>query len=58
MNGKDSDAMAHGTYRTKDTTLQMYDQMQTTIDTGQPYQTWLTPPPADHRLAHPPKELT
>ena len=50
--------MAHGTYRTKDTTLQMYDQMQTTIDTGQPYQTWLTPPPADHRLAHPPKELT
>jgi hypothetical protein len=42
---KRRDEAAHGSYRTKDTILQMYDQMQTATDTGQPYRTWLTPPP-------------
>lgn len=34
-----------GTYITKDTILDIYDQMQTAIHTGQPYQTRLNPPP-------------
>jgi hypothetical protein len=44
-----------GTYITKDTILTIYDAMQTAIDTGTPYQTRLNPPPADPRVAHPPK---
>ena len=36
---------AEGTYITKDTILEIYDQMQTAIDTGEPYQTKLDPPP-------------
>ena len=35
----------HGTFRTKDTILEIYDAMQTAIRTGIPYQTPLTPPP-------------
>ena len=34
-----------GTYITKDTILAIYDQMQQAIETGQPYQTRLNPPP-------------
>jgi hypothetical protein len=34
-----------GTYITKDAILSIYDEMQTAIDTGQPYQTRLAPPP-------------
>lgn len=39
------DIAKHGTYRTKDTILEIYDAMQTAIRTGIPYQTPLTPPP-------------
>ena len=39
------DIAQHGTYRTKDTILEIYDAMQTAIRTGIPYQTPLTPPP-------------
>lgn len=42
---KRKDEAAHGTYRTKDTILAIYDAMQTAISTGQPYQTLLDPPP-------------
>lgn len=34
-----------GEYKTKTTILKMYDQMTDAIRTGQPYQTWLDPPP-------------
>lgn len=34
-----------GTYITKDTILQMYDQMAEAIKSGRPYETWLTPAP-------------
>ena len=34
-----------GTYITKDTILSIYDEMQRAIDTGEPYQTRLDPPP-------------
>ena len=34
-----------GTYITKDTILEIYDEMQQAIETGQPYQTRLDPPP-------------
>jgi len=53
---KRRDIQEHGTYRTKDTILQIYDAMQHAIDTGEPYQTLLDPPPADPRVAHPPRE--
>jgi hypothetical protein len=42
---KHKDKKAHGSYRTKDTILEMYDQMAQAIATGQPYQTWLKPSP-------------
>jgi len=48
-----ADLEAHGDYRTKLQTLAIYDAMQRAIDTGEPYQTLLDPPPADPRCAHP-----
>lgn len=53
---KRKDEKAYGHYRTKDTILQIYDAMTTAINTGQPYQTLLDPPPADPSLAHPPRK--
>lgn len=47
---KRKDEAAHGSYRTKDTILEIYDAMIS----GQPYQTRLDPPPADVRCCHPP----
>ena len=52
---KRKDEAAHGEYRTKRVILEIYDAMQQAIKTGQPYQTLLDPPPADPRVAHPPK---
>ncbi|MDA2935386.1 hypothetical protein MYX82_13770 [Acidobacteria bacterium AH-259-D05] len=46
------DEQAYGEYRTKLMILETYDRMQHAIDTGQPYQTLLDPPPADPRVAH------
>ena len=48
----DKDIKKYGTYRTKDSILSIYDAMQLAIDTGEPYQTILDPPPADSRVAH------
>jgi hypothetical protein len=42
---KRKDIAQYGTYRTKDTILEIYDAMQKAIDTGEPYQTPLDPPP-------------
>jgi hypothetical protein len=45
-----------GDYRTKRVILEIYDAMQESIRTGQPYQTRLDPPPADPRCCHPPRD--
>jgi len=50
---KRKDIAAHGEYRTKRVILEIYDEMQKAIETGEPYQTRLDPPPADPRVAHP-----
>ena len=50
---KRRDEAQYGSYRTKEIILETYDAMQTSIATGQPYQTKLTPPPADPSLCHP-----
>ena len=42
---KRKDEKQHGEYRTKRVILEIYDAMQKAIDTGQPYQTLLDPPP-------------
>lgn len=43
----------YGEYRTKRVILEMYDQMKAAMESGGEYQTWLDPPPADERVAHP-----
>lgn len=53
---KRKDEEKYGSYRTKELILTIYDAMQQAIDTGQPYQTILDPPPADPRCAHPPRQ--
>ena len=39
------DEAAYGSYRTKDTILEIYDALADSMRTGQPYQTRLDPPP-------------
>lgn len=46
------DEQTHGEYRTLRVILEIYDAMQTAIDTGQPYATRLSPPPADPSVTH------
>ena len=43
-------------YRTKRVILEIYDAMAEATRTGAPYATRLDPPPADPRVAHPPKD--
>jgi hypothetical protein len=50
---KRKDEAAHGSYRTRDTILDIYDAMQQAMTTGQPYQTRLEPPAADSKCCHP-----
>ena len=47
---------SNGDYRTKRVILEIYDELQQAITTGNPYKTRLAPPPADPRCCHPPKE--
>ncbi len=49
---KRKDEAAHGCYRTRDTILEIYDALQNAIETGEPYETHLAPPPADPGVAH------
>ncbi len=49
---KKKDLESFGTYRTKDTILEIYDEMATAVRTGQPYQTRLSPPSADPSVRH------
>ena len=46
----------NGDYRTKLQILNIYDLMQEAIGSGRPYETILSPPPADPRCCHPPRE--
>jgi hypothetical protein len=50
---RDADVEEHGTYRTKDTILAIYDEMAEAMRTGKAYQTRLDPPPADPSCRHP-----
>ncbi len=52
---KRKDEAAHGEYRAKRVILEIYDAMQRAVESGQPYQMLLDPPPADPRVAHPAK---
>ena len=45
----------NGDYRTKRVILEIYDALTAAMQTGQPYQTRLDPPPADPRCCHPPR---
>jgi hypothetical protein len=49
------DEKAHGEYRTKRVILEIYDALSESTRTGTPYQTRLTPPPADPTCCHPPR---
>jgi len=49
---KRKDEAKHGEYCTKRVILEIYDALQQAMDTSQPYQTRLAPPPADPRAAH------
>lgn len=55
---KRKDEAAHGTYRTKETILAIYAALAESQRTGQLYETSLNPPPADPRVAHPPRTET
>jgi hypothetical protein len=47
-----NDEKKHGVYRTKLTILNVYDRMQTAMDSGKDFETLLNPPPADPSLSH------
>ena len=53
---KRKDIAAHGTYRTKDKILEIYDAMAKAKSTGTDYQSLLTPPPGQGPR-HPAREL-
>jgi hypothetical protein len=52
---KRKDIAKHGTYRTQETILQIYDALAESIASGVAYQTRLSPVPTDPRIAHMPK---
>jgi hypothetical protein len=50
---KKNDDKEYGEYRTKRVILEIYDAMAAASKSGKPYQTVLSPPPADPSVAHP-----
>jgi len=48
------DERNYGEFRTKRVILEVYDAMGEAIRTGRPYETILSPPPADPSVAHEP----
>ncbi|MBE3566871.1 MAG: SAM-dependent DNA methyltransferase, partial [Thermogemmatispora sp.] len=52
---RSGDLKRYNDYRTKRVILEIYDELQRASETGQPYRTRLTPPPADPAVAHPPR---
>ena len=55
---KRRDEASYGEYRTKQVILEIFDAMRLAMDTAEPYQTRLDPPPADPRCCHPPRSGT
>jgi hypothetical protein len=53
---RDDEKANGGIYRTKDTILSIYDELAEAERTAEAFQTRLSPPPADPRVAHPPRE--
>ncbi len=53
---KRKDEKKYGDYRTKRVILEIYDEMQRAMESGEPYRTRLEPPPADPVVAHEPRE--
>ncbi len=53
---KRKDVKQFGDFRTKLMILHVYDAIAKAMETGEPYQTMLDPPPADPRVAHPPRD--
>ena len=51
------DQAAYGEYRTKRMILEIYDRMQSAVETGEPFKTTLDPPPADSGCCHPKKKV-
>jgi hypothetical protein len=51
-----NDEKTYGEYRNKRVILEIYDEMAAAAQTGKAYQTRLDPPPADPRVAHPPRQ--
>jgi hypothetical protein len=49
---KRKDEAAHGSYRTKEMILQIYDEMQEAVRTGGEYQTKLSPEPGSRECCH------
>ena len=49
------DEAAHGEYRTKRVILELFEAMETAIDSGVPYTSPITPPPG-HGPRHPQRE--
>jgi hypothetical protein len=54
---KEKDIERHGEYRTKRVVLDIFNALAEAVRTSRPYQTRLDPPPADVRVAHPPREI-
>ena len=52
------DESNHGEYRTKHTILEIYDAIQASNTTDEPYRTRLNPPPADPSRCHPLRTTT
>lgn len=50
---KRKDEAAHGSYRTKEMILIIYDEMQVSIKTGKEYRTKLSPEPGSRECCHP-----
>ena len=51
-----NDERVYSEYRTKRLILDVYDEMAEAAHTGYSYRTRLDPPPADPRVAHPPRK--
>ncbi len=49
---KEKEEKQRGEYRTKRVILEIYDEMQKAMETGEPYRTRLDPSPADPSVAH------
>jgi hypothetical protein len=52
---EDEDEQQYGEYRTKRVILELYDKMKQAMDSSEPFQTTLQPPPADPLLTHLPR---